>query len=113
MQQNAGSTNNLFDFMNQVSNGTTHATGITSDDTILDNLSNGGIGSQFKLIAAQQIRAIPVIFSALPSCVAGTEGQQEAVTNSTTATWGATITGGGTNHVLAYCDGTAWTVAAK
>jgi len=39
---------------------------------------------------------------------------QAAVTDSTTNTWGAAITtGGGSNHVLAYCDGTNWTVAAK
>jgi len=37
----------------------------------------------------------------------------EAVTDSTTNTWGGTITGGGADHVLAYCDGTNWTVAAK
>jgi hypothetical protein len=53
------------------------------------------------------------VFSALPACTSGTEGTQAPVTDSTAATWGATITGGGTNHILAYCDGTAWTVAAK
>jgi hypothetical protein len=52
----------------------------------------------------------PQAFAALPACAAGTEGRFAAVTNSTTATYGATITGGGTNHVLAYCNGTNWTV---
>ncbi len=52
-------------------------------------------------------------FSVLAACASGTEGTISPVTDSTTATWGATITGGGTNHVLAYCDGSAWTVAAK
>ncbi len=51
-----------------------------------------------------------VAFSALPSCVAGLEGTMAAVTDSTTITFGATITGSGSNHVLAYCDGTNWTV---
>ena len=55
----------------------------------------------------------PGLFSALVPCSAGVEGQTGAVTNSTTNTWGATITGGGSFHVLAYCDSTAWTVAAK
>lgn len=41
------------------------------------------------------------------------EGMLVAVTDSTTAVWGATITGGGANHVLAYWNGSAWTVAAK
>jgi Right handed beta helix region len=53
------------------------------------------------------------LFSALPACAGGTEGTMAPVTDSTTNTWGATITGSGADHVLAYCDGTAWTVAAK
>lgn len=52
-------------------------------------------------------------FSTLPTCAAGTEGSSRGVTDSSTATWGATITGSGANHVLAYCNGTNWTVAAK
>lgn len=55
----------------------------------------------------------PSVFSGIGSCNATFEGTQRAVTDSTTNTWGATITGGGANHVLAYCDGTNWTVAAK
>jgi hypothetical protein len=53
----------------------------------------------------------PGLFSALPTCNSGNEGEQGAVTDSMTNTWGATITGSGTDHVLAYCDGTNWTVA--
>lgn len=52
-------------------------------------------------------------FSALPTCNSGAEGTMAPVNDSTTVTWGATITGGGANHVLAYCDSTNWTVAAK
>jgi hypothetical protein len=52
-------------------------------------------------------------FSTLPACISGLEGTMRPVTDSTTNTWGATIAGGSTNHVLAYCDGSAWTVAAK
>jgi len=53
------------------------------------------------------------LFSALPACAGGTEGTEGAVTDSMTNTWGATITGSGSDHVLAYCDGTNWTVAGK
>lgn len=35
------------------------------------------------------------------------------VSDSNTNTWGATIAGGGSDHVLAWCDGTNWTVVAK
>lgn len=59
------------------------------------------------------IKVTPGVFSSLPSCAAGTEGTSMSVTDSTTVTWGATITGGSTSHVLAYCNGTNWTVAAK
>lgn len=52
----------------------------------------------------------PAIFGSLASCTFANEGDSAAVTDSTTATWGATITGSGTLHVLAYCNGTNWTV---
>ncbi len=51
-------------------------------------------------------------FASLPACNSRSEGELAAVTDSTTATWGATITGSGPHHVLAYCDGTHWTVMA-
>lgn len=59
------------------------------------------------------IQSASTTFSSLAACASGTEGSMRAVIDSSTATWGATITGGSTNHVLAYCDGTNWTVAAK
>ena len=37
-------------------------------------------------------------------------GQIASVTDSTTATWGATVAGGGANTVLAWWNGTNWTV---
>ena len=53
------------------------------------------------------------VFADLPAAAAGNEGSVYPISDSTTATWGATITGGGANHVLAYSNGTNWTVAAK
>lgn len=41
------------------------------------------------------------------------EGMLRGVSNSNTNTWGATIAGGGSNHVLAYFNGTNWTVVGK
>ena len=63
------------------------------------------VGPTFQLAA--------VLFAVLPACSSGTEGTQASVKDSSTNTWGATITGSSTNHVLAYCDGTNWTVAGK
>jgi hypothetical protein len=55
----------------------------------------------------------PTVFASIGTCNSGNEGTTAAVIDSTTNTWGATITGTGGNHVLAYCNGTNWTVAAK
>ena len=52
-------------------------------------------------------------FSDLPAASATYKGALAWVQDSTTVVWGATITGGGSNMVLAFCDGTNWTVAAK
>lgn len=52
-------------------------------------------------------------FSVLTACSSTIQGAIANVTDSSTVTWGATITGGSTNPVLAFCDGTNWTVAAK
>jgi len=54
-----------------------------------------------------------LVFANLPAASSSFEGAIASITDSSTATWGATITGGGSNHVLAYCDGTNWTVAAS
>ena len=59
------------------------------------------------------LQIVAAAFSSLGTCNSGTEGSMAAVTDSTTNTWGATISGSGTNHVLAYCDGTNWTVMGK
>lgn len=64
---------------------------------------------QFKV----PIQITVAAFSTLAACAAGTEGMQASISDSTTNTWGATITGGGANHVLGYCNGTNWTVSAK
>ena len=50
------------------------------------------------------------LFSTLPACAAGTAGQMAWITDSVSITFAATIVGGGSNKVLAICDGTNWTV---
>lgn len=67
--------------------------------------------SSFASFAAASLRGAAVAFASLPGTPV--EGMLVAVTDSSTATWGATITGGGANHVLAYYNGTNWTVAGK
>lgn len=50
-------------------------------------------------------------FATLPASP-GT-GTLAVVTDSNTVVWGANIAGGGTNTVLAFFNGSHWTVAAK
>lgn len=52
-------------------------------------------------------------FASLPTCNSTTDGMTRGVNNSNTNIWGANIAGGGANHVLAFCNGTVWTVAGK
>lgn len=52
-------------------------------------------------------------FSQLPAAAVQFKGAKVTVVDSTTSTWGSTITGGGSNVVLAYCNGINWTVAGK
>jgi len=56
------------------------------------------------------VKRTPLAFTAVPACAAGTEGSFASITTSNSATNGVIITGGGTNHVLAFCDGTNWKV---
>jgi hypothetical protein len=71
---------------------------------------NSGTAGAYRDLLARSIRGAAVAFASLPTAV---EGMLVAVTDSTTTTWGATITGGGSSHVLAYYNGTNWTVAGK
>jgi hypothetical protein len=52
-------------------------------------------------------------FSTYPTCTSATEGMLVSISDSTVNTWGATITGSGSDQVLGYCDGANWTVAGK
>jgi hypothetical protein len=85
--------------------GSSHA----AEDTTLTRSAAGVLNTpgQFK---AASVRGSAVAFAGLPTPV---EGMLVAVTDSNTVTWGATIAGGGANHVLAYYNGTNWTVAGK
>jgi Pectate lyase superfamily protein len=85
-------------------------------DSIIDHKGQWGIlntSPQAAFDVNGNIRTDPVAFASAPACSNTNEGSMQAISDSTTATWGATITGGGTNHVMAYCDGTSWTVEGK
>lgn len=62
-------------------------------------------------VSAASVRGTAVAFASVPATPV--EGMLVGVTDSNTAAWGANIAGGGANHVLAYYNGTNWTVAGK
>lgn len=80
----------------------------SSNSSAIDYLDSQNVGNQTTYNAINT----PRVYSSLPNCIAGIEGQIAAVTDSSTATPGRVITGGGTNHVQAYCNGFTWAVAA-
>lgn len=63
--------------------------------------------SSDRMTFAKVARLTPMAFGSLPT---GAEGMLAWVNDSNTATWGATVAGGGANKVLANFNGTNWTV---
>jgi hypothetical protein len=99
---------------------TSNSVTIGTAGTINDTYLFGTIHVPNELIFGSGTAVItfgPGLFSSVPACASGTEGATAAFTDSTTNTWGGTITGTGTahsgGHVKGYCDGTNWTVEAQ
>lgn len=58
----------------------------------------------------QGLRLNPTAVSSLPTCNHSIEGVLTAVNDASVAGYNLPLTGGGTYHVLGYCNGTQWTV---
>jgi Pectate lyase superfamily protein len=85
-------------------------------DSVIDHKGQWGILNTSPQVAFDvngPVRTRPVAFASAPTCSSTIEGSVQAISDSTVNTWGIAIAGGGTNHVLAFCDGTSWTVAGK
>lgn len=85
-------------------------TGIFRSAAGVAEMNNGTVGT-YRDLKVRALRANAVTFA--NAVTSPPEGTIQAFTDSSTATWGATITGSGSNHVLGYYDGTNWTVMAK
>lgn len=72
--------------------------------------SNGFAVSGTGAATAVSLKLSKVSVSALPSCSAELEGTLYSVVDANSASFNAPISGGGSNHVMAYCSGTGWTV---
>lgn len=75
----------------------------TTTASYTDRMTLDGLGN---LTVGKSIRPTPVTFANVPT--SPVEGMMIPITDSTTATPGATITGTGTNHVMGYWNGTNW-----
>jgi hypothetical protein len=97
----AGSNNLAF-----ITNAETAGVGLDFNtvNTLTAKSFNCGAGGH---IAAQSVRGTASTVASLPT---GVEGMLVAVTDSTTAVPGAVIAGSGSNHVLAFYNGTSWVV---
>lgn len=61
-------------------------------------------------VICTSVRTQPVTFAQLPNPTSAGAGTRAFVTDSNTATFGATVAGGGANAVPVYSDGTDWLV---
>jgi hypothetical protein len=77
----------------------THASIRQNGDIHVNNLVAG---------AAVQLNKTAAAF--LPTCGSNSEGWEYAVTDSTSSIFNAAFTGGGSNHIIGYCNGTQWVV---
>lgn len=71
-----------------------------------------GVESKGNILANVTFQAKPLLFSTLAPCAGVGQGYIASIMDSSTSTWGETISGGGTSKVLGYCNGTNWTVMA-
>lgn len=83
---------------------------ITTDRSGNSSFGEGGS----KVATINGVMKLPgLAYSAIPSCGSATGGLVAQVNDSRTDTWGATVAGGGSYVVVAFCDGANWTVMAK
>lgn len=73
---------------------------------------NGGV-SVGSYLHSPSITLAGSTYSTLAACSGTYLGQQKTVTDSSVNTWGSTVAGGGSYVVLAFCNGTNWTVVGK
>ena len=68
------------------------------------------IESNFDGVVAQTVQTSPTTYAQLPNATTAGAGTRAFITDGSTATFGATVTGGGANLVPVYSDGTNWKV---
>ena len=80
----------------------------SGDVTVLTLATNGSGAGRVQLAGG-----LYATLNTSNPCNSTNKGMISVVTDSTTATWGATIAGSSSHYVLAFCDGSNWTVAGS
>lgn len=88
--------------------GQTADTALSRDSAGVLDLGSGAVGNKSGQLNLTVLQSVGVAFASLPASPA--VGMVAYVTDSTTATWGATIAGGGSDKVLAWYNNSHWTV---
>ncbi len=68
------------------------------------------IEENFGGVVAQTVQTTATTYSQLPTATAAGAGTRAFITDGSTATFGATVAGGGANIVPIYSNGTDWKV---
>lgn len=71
---------------------------------------NGNLGVKGTATLGGLLKIPPIASASLPTCNAGAEGSIQPVNDATSATFNAAVAGSGTNHIIAYCNGSGWVV---
>jgi len=70
----------------------------------------GYMEENFDGVVANTVQTTPTTYSQLPTATNAGAGTRAFITDGSTATFGATVVGGGANIVPVYSDGTNWKV---
>lgn len=68
------------------------------------------IEENFDGVVCNSVQTTPTTYSQLPTATNAGAGTRAFITDGSTATFGATVAGGGANIVPIYSDGTNWKV---
>lgn len=85
----------------------------TSAAAIYPNTANtttlGTSANYFQQTYTEIVNLVPYTVATLPTCNAGMASALASVTDAASPAWNATLTGGGSTRVMAFCNGSNWT----
>lgn len=103
--------NNAVNYLAVIPGNTGVGVGLNANGTDTNiNLTLSPKGTGTVAIGGGGLQLPKTTVASLPACAAGGEGSLYAVTDANSAVFNAAAAGGGTNHMIAYCNGTGWVV---